>query len=87
MKSEVREFEVFSIICKVQSSPESNLKVTGPQYDLRNIQNNQGNVTKNANMLTVYLNVTESDAGMYKCEAQNQEGKQETHQELTVLCK
>lgn len=88
MKSEVREFEVFSIICKVQSFPESKLTVTGPQYDLINIQNNRRNITKSENMLTVYLNVTESDAGMYKCKAENSEGNLETHQqELTVLRK
>ncbi|XP_048017631.1 B-cell receptor CD22 isoform X2 [Megalobrama amblycephala] len=82
MKSEVREFEVFSIICTVQSFPKSTLTVTGPRYDLINIQN----ITESENMLTVYLNVTESDAGMYKCKAENSEGNLETHQQvLTVL--
>ncbi|XP_067221715.1 B-cell receptor CD22 isoform X2 [Chanodichthys erythropterus] len=86
MKSEVREFEVFSIICTVQSFPESELTVTGPRYDLINTQNNHRNITKSKNMLTVYLNVTESDAGIYKCKAENSEGNLETRQqELTVL--
>lgn len=88
MKSEVREFEVFSIICMVQSFPLSDLTVTEPQYDLINIQNNRRNITKSANKLTVYFNVTESDAGMYKCKAENSEGNLESHQqELTVFCK
>ncbi|XP_051720106.1 B-cell receptor CD22 isoform X2 [Ctenopharyngodon idella] len=86
MKSEVREFEVFSIICTVQSFPLSDLTMTEPQYDLINIQNNRRNITKSANKLTVYFNVTESDAGMYKCKAENSEGNLESHQqELTVF--
>ncbi len=87
MKREVREFEVISIFCTVQSFPESDLTVTGPQGDLRSIQNNRGNSTASANKLTVYLNVTESDAGMYSCKAENQEGKDAIKQEITVLRK
>ncbi|XP_016128356.1 B-cell receptor CD22 isoform X1 [Sinocyclocheilus grahami] len=85
MKREVREFEVISIICTVQSVPVSHLTVTGPQDDLTYIQNNQRNSTASANKLTVYLNVTESDAGTYKCNAKSQEGKQEMKQELIVF--
>ncbi|XP_077063904.1 B-cell receptor CD22-like isoform X2 [Siphateles boraxobius] len=84
MKSELREFEVFLIICTVQSFPMSKLTVTGPQ-DIINIQNNQGNITESVNSLTIYLNITESHAGRYKCKADNSEGKLETEQELTVL--
>lgn len=87
LKSEVTEFEVFSIICKVQSFPMSKLTVTGPRHDLINIQNNRRNITESENKLTVYLNVTESDAGTYKCKAENSEGKLETHQVLSVLRK
>ncbi|XP_058655738.1 B-cell receptor CD22 isoform X2 [Onychostoma macrolepis] len=85
MKREVREFEVISIICTVQSFPESNLTMTGPLGDLRHIQNNRGNSTASANMLTVYLNVTDSDAGMYSCNAKNKEGKEDIKPELNVL--
>ncbi|XP_073674432.1 B-cell receptor CD22-like [Garra rufa] len=84
MKKEVREFEVISIICTVQSFPKSHLTVTGPQGDLRNIQGKRRNSTTSANKLSFYLNVTESDAGMYACKAQNSEGEQETKKELTV---
>ncbi len=87
MKSNVREFEVISIICTVQSFPESNLTVTGPQGDLRYIQNNRGNSTAPENMRTIYLNVTESDAGMYSCKAENNEGNNSIKQELNVSCK
>lgn len=86
MKSELKEFEVFPIICMVQSFPMSTLTVTGPQ-DIRNIQSNRGNITESENKLTIYLNVTESHAGTYKCKAENTEGKLETEQEITVLCK
>ncbi|CAM4555670.1 unnamed protein product [Leuciscus chuanchicus] len=84
MKSELKEFEVFPIICMVQSNPMSELTVTGPE-DIRNIQSNRGNVTKSENKLTIYLNVTESHAGRYKCKAKNSEGELETEQGLTVL--
>ncbi|XP_016111719.1 B-cell receptor CD22-like [Sinocyclocheilus grahami] len=84
-KKEVREFEVVSIICTVQSCPDSHLTVTGPQGDLKDIQNNRRNSTASANMLTVYMNVSESDAGMYTCKAKNSEGDRETKQELIVL--
>ncbi|KAL0174928.1 hypothetical protein M9458_030896, partial [Cirrhinus mrigala] len=63
MKEEVREFDVISIICTVQSFPESQLTVTGPQSELKNTQNRRGNSTATANKLSVYLNVTEPDAG------------------------
>ncbi|KAL1261113.1 hypothetical protein QQF64_008940 [Cirrhinus molitorella] len=88
MKREVREFEVISIICTVQSFPQSVITVTGPQGNLTSIQRNQRkqrNSTASANALSVYLNVTESDAGMYTCKAKNQQGENETKQELTVL--
>uniref|UniRef100_A0A8C1Y7S4 B-cell receptor CD22 n=1 Tax=Cyprinus carpio TaxID=7962 RepID=A0A8C1Y7S4_CYPCA len=85
MKKEVREFEVISIICTVQSFPHSHLTVTGPQGDLRYIQNNQRNNTASANMLTVFMNVSESDAGMYTCKAKNSEGHSEIIHELIVL--
>ncbi|KAK7172120.1 hypothetical protein R3I93_004425 [Phoxinus phoxinus] len=84
MKSEVREFEVFPIICTAQSFPTSKLTVTGPR-DIRNIQNNRGNITESENKLTIYMNVTESHAGRYKCKAENSEGSLETEKELTVL--
>ncbi len=86
MKSNVREFEVISIICTVQSFPVSDLTVTGPQGDLRYIQNNRVNSSAE-NMMTVYLNVTESDAGMYSCKAENNEGNNHIKQELNVLRK
>ncbi len=86
MKSNVREFEVIYIICTVQSFPVSDLTVTGPQGDLRYIQNNRVNSSAE-NMMTVYLNVTESDAGMYSCKAENNEGHNCIKQELNVLCK
>uniref|UniRef100_A0A8C1VQK7 B-cell receptor CD22 n=1 Tax=Cyprinus carpio TaxID=7962 RepID=A0A8C1VQK7_CYPCA len=85
MKKEVREFEVISIICTVQSFPHSHLTVTGPQGDRRYIQNNRRNSTVPANMLTVFMNVSESDAGMYTCKAKNSEGHSETIQEVIVL--
>uniref|UniRef100_A0A8C1XH82 B-cell receptor CD22 n=1 Tax=Cyprinus carpio TaxID=7962 RepID=A0A8C1XH82_CYPCA len=85
MKREVREFDVISIICTVQSFPESHFTVTGPLGGLRYIQDNRRNITASANMLTVYLNVTESDAGMYTCRAENQEGKYDVKKELNVL--
>lgn len=85
MKKEVREFEVISIICTVQSFPHSHLTVTGPQGDLRYIQNNRRNSTASANMLTVFMNVSESDAGMYTCKAENLQGK--IKQELIVFRK
>uniref|UniRef100_A0A8C2IV36 B-cell receptor CD22 n=1 Tax=Cyprinus carpio TaxID=7962 RepID=A0A8C2IV36_CYPCA len=85
MKKEVREFEVISIICTVQSFPHSHLTVTGPQGDLRYIQNNRRNSTASANTLTVFMNVSESDAGMYTCRAEHSEGDPEIIQELIVL--
>ncbi|XP_052432681.1 hemicentin-2 isoform X20 [Carassius gibelio] len=86
MQREAREFEVISIICTVQSNPVSHLTVTGPRGNLTYIQNNQGKSTASAsNNVTVYLNVTESDAGVYKCNAESQEGKQETKQKLIVF--
>ncbi|XP_073674433.1 B-cell receptor CD22 [Garra rufa] len=85
MKREVKEFEVISIICIVQSFPVSHLTVTGPQGDLRNIQDSRSNSTGSANKLSFYLNVTESDAGMYKCKAENSEGTPEIQEKLTVL--
>ncbi|XP_067306339.1 B-cell receptor CD22-like isoform X2 [Pseudorasbora parva] len=85
MKSEVREFEELSIVCTVQSFPKSKITVTRSQYVLRNIQSTRGNITESANYLTVYLNVTESDAGRYKCKAENSEGNLETERHLTVL--
>ncbi len=87
MKSNVREFEVISIICTVQSFPVSDLTVTGPQGDLRYIQNNRGNSSAPENMMTVYLNVTESDAGMYSCKAENNEGHNYIKHKLNVLRK
>ncbi|XP_059369942.1 B-cell receptor CD22-like [Carassius carassius] len=85
MQREVREFEVISIICTVESNPVSHLTVTGPRGNLTSIQNNQRKSTASANKMTVYLNVTESDAGAYKCNAESQEGKQETKQKLIVF--
>ncbi|KAL1261115.1 hypothetical protein QQF64_008942 [Cirrhinus molitorella] len=85
MKREVREFEVISIICTVQSFPQSVITVTGPQGDLTSIQSKRRNSTESANSLSVNLNVTESDAGMYTCKAKNQQGENETKQKLTVL--
>ncbi|XP_052432695.1 hemicentin-2 isoform X37 [Carassius gibelio] len=86
MQREAREFEVISIICTVQSNPVSHLTVTGPRGNLTYIQNNQRKSTASAsNNVTVYLNVTESDAGVYKCNAESQEGKQETKQKLIVF--
>jgi len=84
MKRVLKEFEVFPVICTVQSFPLSKLTVTGP----KDFQNNQVNITESVNNLTIYLNVTESHAGKYKCKAENSEGQVETNQEeLTVLCK
>jgi len=83
MKRVLKEFEVFPVICTVQSFPLSKLTVTGP----KDFQNNQVNITESVNNLTIYLNVTESHAGKYKCKAENSEGQVETDQELTVLCK
>ncbi|XP_059390077.1 B-cell receptor CD22-like [Carassius carassius] len=85
MKEEVREFEVISIICSVQSFPDSQLTVTGPRGDLRSVQKNRVNSTPSANMLTLYFNVSESDSGMYTCKAGNSEGNSGTEQELIVL--
>jgi len=83
MKRVLKEFEVFPVICTVQSFPLSKLTVTGP----KDIQINQVNIAESVNKLTIYLTVTESHAGKYKCKAENSEGQVETDQELTVLCK
>ncbi|XP_026120031.1 B-cell receptor CD22-like [Carassius auratus] len=85
MKEEVREFEVISIICSVQSFPDSQLTVTGPRGDLRSVQKNRVNSNASANMFTLYFNVSESDAGMYTCKARNSQGNSETKRELIVL--
>ncbi|XP_056330009.1 B-cell receptor CD22 [Danio aesculapii] len=85
MQSEVREFEVISIICTVQSFPKSEFTVTKNQDNLLNIPEYRRNSTESENKLTIFLNVTESDAGTYKCKARNDEGQKETNQKLTVL--
>ncbi|XP_073719546.1 B-cell receptor CD22 [Misgurnus anguillicaudatus] len=84
IKSEVREYDVIAIICKVQSFPESQLTVTGPS-DLKNIPTSRMNSTKYENMLKIYLNITESDAGVYRCTAKNTEGTKNIEKQLQVL--
>ncbi|XP_051535082.1 B-cell receptor CD22 isoform X2 [Myxocyprinus asiaticus] len=84
MMREVREYEMISIICTVQSFPVSELTVTGPS-NFRNMHDNGWNITKSTNMLTVYFNVSESDAGWYTCTAQNLVGSNKTGNELKVL--
>lgn len=87
MRREVREFEVIFIVCTGQSFPKSKYTVTKNQDNLLNIPWSRSNSTESNNMLTIFLNVTESDAGMYKCKATNTEGQKEIEQKLTVLCK
>ncbi|XP_051965491.1 B-cell receptor CD22-like isoform X2 [Xyrauchen texanus] len=82
--SEVREYEVISIKCTVQSFPESELTVTGPSNS-RNMHNNGWNIIKSTNVLTINFNVSESDAGWYKCTANNLVGSNNTGNELIVL--
>lgn len=83
MKSKVRECEVSIITCTVQSFPKSILTVTGPS-DLRNMPKHRMNITQSENMLTISLNVTKSDAGVYNCTAINQEGTNQSEKELKV---
>ncbi|KAI7801205.1 B-cell receptor CD22 precursor, partial [Triplophysa rosa] len=80
MKSE-KEYGVISITCTVESSPESNLIVSGPS-DLRSMRENKMNISKSDNKVTIYLNARESDAGVYKCTADNSEGTNHTEEEL-----
>nr|XP_055053172.1 B-cell receptor CD22-like isoform X2 [Misgurnus anguillicaudatus] len=84
MKSEVREYDVIAIMCNVQSYPASELTVTGPS-DLKNIPTSRMNSTESENMLKIYLNITESDAGVYRCTAKNSEGTEYTEKQLQVL--
>ncbi|XP_056612039.1 B-cell receptor CD22 [Triplophysa dalaica] len=80
MKSE-GEYGVVSIICTVESSPASNLIVTGPS-DFKSMPENKNNISKSDNKVTIYLNVSESDAGVYKCTADNSEGTNHIEEEL-----
>ncbi|XP_073719539.1 B-cell receptor CD22 isoform X2 [Misgurnus anguillicaudatus] len=84
IQSIVREYDVIAIICKVQSFPESQLTVTGPS-DLKNIPTSRMNSTESKNMLKIYLNITESDAGVYRCTAKNTEGTKNIEKQLQVL--
>ncbi|NP_001091715.1 uncharacterized protein isoform X1 [Danio rerio] len=85
MQSEVREFEVISVICTVQSFPTSKFTVTKNLDNLLNIPECRRNSTEYENKVIIFLNVTESDAGTYKCTAKNTEGQEETNKKLTVL--
>ncbi|KAA0701804.1 Titin [Triplophysa tibetana] len=80
MKSE-GEYGVVSITCTVESSPASNLIVKGPS-DFKRMRENKMNISKSENKVTIYLNVSESDAGVYKCTAGNTEGTNYTEEEL-----
>lgn len=82
MKSE-GEYGVVSITCTVESSPASDLIVTGPS-DFKSMRENKMNISKSDNKVTIYLNVNESDAGVYKCTAGNTEGRNHIEEEL--LC-
>ncbi|XP_065136623.1 B-cell receptor CD22-like isoform X2 [Paramisgurnus dabryanus] len=84
MKNEVKEYDVISIICNVQSFPASQLTVTGPS-DLKNIPTSRMNSTKSENMLKIFLNITETDAGVYRCTTKNTEGTKYTEKKLQVL--
>ncbi|XP_053543548.1 sialoadhesin isoform X1 [Ictalurus punctatus] len=84
MKEVVKEEELYTITCTVESSPQANLtlsrsSLTNPEKDIITVQYVQSNILKFA------ANATVSDAGMYTCEAENTEGKNFSKNQLKVL--
>ncbi|XP_017346095.1 B-cell receptor CD22 isoform X6 [Ictalurus punctatus] len=84
MKEVVKEEELYTITCTVESSPQATLtlsrsSLTNPEKDIITVQYVQSNILKFA------ANATVSDAGMYTCEAENTEGKTFSKNQLKVL--
>ncbi|KAF4086288.1 hypothetical protein AMELA_G00104200 [Ameiurus melas] len=84
MKEVVKEGELYTITCTVESSPQATLtlsrsSLTNPEKDIITLKEIQSNILKFA------ANATVSDAGMYTCEAENTEGKKFSKNQLKVL--
>ncbi|KAF4086290.1 hypothetical protein AMELA_G00104250, partial [Ameiurus melas] len=84
MKEVVKEGELYTITCTVESSPQATLtlsrsSLTNPEKDIITVNEIQSNILKFA------ANATVSDAGMYTCEAENTEGKNFSKNQLKVL--
>ncbi|XP_053503681.1 hemicentin-2-like [Ictalurus furcatus] len=84
MKEVVKEEELYTITCTVESSPQATLtlsrsSLTNPEKDIITVQYVQSNTLKFA------ANATVSDAGMYTCKAENTEGKNFSKNQLKVL--
>ncbi|XP_061885840.1 B-cell receptor CD22 [Entelurus aequoreus] len=77
MDAVVREGELLSIACSVESFPSSHLKL----YRMP-----RGSPVHRAHSNTLFFqfNATSSDAGDYRCEANNSEGKSSTQRALEV---
>ncbi|KAF4086289.1 hypothetical protein AMELA_G00104240, partial [Ameiurus melas] len=84
MNEVVKEGELYTITCTVESSPQATLtlsrsSLTNPEKDIITLKEIQSNILKFA------ANATVSDAGMYTCEAENTEGKNFSKNQLKVL--
>ncbi|KAK3531241.1 hypothetical protein QTP70_015223 [Hemibagrus guttatus] len=84
MKQVVKENEIFSITCTVESSPQAELilsrsSLTNSGKDKILLKNFQ------ANFLNLTLKASVSDAGVYTCSAKNSEGENSSDDHLKVL--
>nr|XP_057939409.1 B-cell receptor CD22-like isoform X2 [Doryrhamphus excisus] len=82
MAAEALEGEQLSIVCSAESFPPSNFTLTrtsGQRSSVRPVADSRGR------NLSITLNVTSADDGVYACEAANSEGKGSTRRLLRVL--
>ncbi|KAI4874516.1 hypothetical protein NFI96_016608 [Prochilodus magdalenae] len=85
MADVVKETEMLHIICTVQSYPMavitlSRTSLTNPKAEVHVMS-----ITHNSNKLMFSGNVSESNAGVYTCTAQNSEGRAHKKHQLKVL--
>ncbi|XP_054638686.1 B-cell receptor CD22-like isoform X2 [Dunckerocampus dactyliophorus] len=81
MAAEAREGELLPIVCSTESFPPSHFTLTrtsGQQSSVRPVADSRGG------NLSITLNVTSADAGVYACEAANSQGRESTRRPLEV---
>ncbi|TKS82410.1 B-cell receptor CD22 B-lymphocyte cell adhesion molecule [Collichthys lucidus] len=74
MDTEVKEGQLISITCTVESFPSSQLQLTNPTLDLR--PSRLYRIKEESNFLQYTFSVTSAHMGLYTCRAKNEDGSE-----------